>query len=254
MQGAYLSACTDADMLTLNMSVCTLLQNCPELATTGCEPSHFSINVCSRCFPEHFISSQKTNIKFTALCFTFVTVYLPVSFLLLFLHVPDIIIAVQGMIICLLWKLADCLSPVPEELPLEGVSLEKHHKSGFSGAQTHKGADRRAQGGEEDTAREGGRGTKWRCLHVKISILTGPSTTLPSLFLLLNGLVSRVWPKAKGGIEVFLVTNAFQKQYIYIYTDINQSNMLQRYKLLLKITLNERTRNKSLKSTLLLHK
>ena len=59
------------------------------------------------------------------------------------------------MIICLLWKLADCLSPVPEELPLKGVPLEKHHKSGFSGAQTHKGADRTTQDGEEDT--EGGR-------------------------------------------------------------------------------------------------
>ena len=50
------------------------------------------------------------------------------SRLLLFLHVPDIIIAVRRMIICLLWKLADCLSPVPEELPLKGVPLEKHHK------------------------------------------------------------------------------------------------------------------------------
>lgn len=67
---------------------------------------------------------------------------MPGSFLLLFLHVPDIIIAVRGMIICLLWKLADCLSTVPEELPLKGVPLEKHHKSGFSRAQTHKGADK----------------------------------------------------------------------------------------------------------------
>lgn len=179
-----------------------LMQNCPELATTGCEPAHFSVNVSSHCFPEHFISLQKTNIKCTALCFTFVTVYLPVSLLLLFLHVPDIIIAVQGVIICLLWKLADCLSPVPEELLLEGVSLEKHHKSGFSGAQTHKGADRRTQDGEDDTAREGGRGRKWRCLYAIISILTVLSTTLASPLLLLNGLVSRVWPKAKGGIEV----------------------------------------------------
>lgn len=82
---------------------------------------------------------------------------------LLFLHVPDIIIAVQGMIICLLWKLADCLSPVPEELPLEGVSLEKHHKSGLSSAQTCKGADRKTQNVEEDTARGGMEG-KLQCL------------------------------------------------------------------------------------------
>lgn len=47
--------------------------------------------------------------------------YLPSSSLLLLPHIPDIIIAVQGMIICLLWKLADCLSPVPEELLLKGV-------------------------------------------------------------------------------------------------------------------------------------
>lgn len=113
------------------------------------------------CLPEHnlsFISRQKTNIKCTAFCLTSATVYLPGSRSLLFLHVPDIIIAVRGMIICLLWKLADCLSPVPEDLPLKGVPLEKHHKSGFSSAQTHKGADRTTQDdGEEDTANGGGR-------------------------------------------------------------------------------------------------
>ncbi|KAJ4938917.1 hypothetical protein JOQ06_028383, partial [Pogonophryne albipinna] len=54
--------------------------------------------------------------------------------------------------------LADCLSPVPEELPLKGVSLEKHHKSGFSSAQTHLGADRTTEDREEDTAR--GRGSE----------------------------------------------------------------------------------------------
>lgn len=87
-------------------------------------------------------------------CFTSASVYQPGSRLLLFLHVPDIIIAVQGMIICLLWKLADCLSPVPEELPLKGVPLEKHHKSGFSSAQTHKAAHRTTQDGDEDAGRE----------------------------------------------------------------------------------------------------
>ena len=74
------------------------------------------------------LSRRKTNIKCTAFGFTSATVYLHGSRSLLFLHVPDIIIAVRGMIICLLWKLADCLSPVPEELPLKGVPLEKHHK------------------------------------------------------------------------------------------------------------------------------
>lgn len=130
------------------------------LTTTGCEPSCFSVNPSLRCLPEHnlsFISWQKTNIKCRAFCFTSATVYLPGSRLLLFLHVPDIIIAVQGMIICLLWKLADCLSPVPEELPLKGIPLEKHHKSGFSSAHTHKGADRTTQDGEEGTATEWGR-------------------------------------------------------------------------------------------------
>lgn len=99
----------------------------------------------SLCLPEHdpcFILQQKTNIKCAGFCFTSATVYLPGPRLLLFLHVPDIIIAVRGMIICLLWKLADCLSPVPEELPLKGVPLEKHHKSGCSTAQMHDGADR----------------------------------------------------------------------------------------------------------------
>lgn len=138
--------------------------HCPErnseLATTGCESTCFSTIPSPHCLPEHnlsFISWQKTNIKCTAFGFTSATVYLPGSRLLLFLHVPDIIIAVRGMIICLLWKLADCLSPVPEELPLKGVPLEKHHKSGYSSAQTHKGADRTTQDTEEDTARKGGR-------------------------------------------------------------------------------------------------
>lgn len=66
-------------------------------------------------------------------------------------------------LINLLWKLADCLSPVPEELPLKGVPLEKHHKSGFSGAQTHKGANRMTQDGEEDTA-------KWRREREKVAV------------------------------------------------------------------------------------
>lgn len=41
--------------------------------------------------------------------------------------------------------------------------------------------------------------------------------------------------QTKGGIEVLRVTNVFfrKEQYIYIYTDINPSNMLRRYKLLL---------------------
>lgn len=180
MQGVcacvYLCVHGRGRVLTLKVCVCTLMQNCPEgnskLATTCCEPTYFSINLSPHCLPEHnlsFISLQKTNIKCTALCFTSATVYLPGSPLLLFLHVPDIIIAVQGMIICLLWKLADCLSPVPEELPLEGVSLEKHHKSGCSSAQTHKGADRKTQDGDEDTAR-GGRERKRRCLYAIISI------------------------------------------------------------------------------------
>lgn len=45
------------------------------------------------------------------------------------------------MIICLLWKLADCLSLVPEELPLKGVPLKKHHESDFS-RQSLAGAER----------------------------------------------------------------------------------------------------------------
>lgn len=96
--------------------------------------------------PELYFTGRKQILSARLCCFTSATVYLPVSRSFLFLHVPDIIIAVRGMIICLLWKLADCLSPVPEELPLKGVPLEKHHKSGFSSAQTHKGADRTTQG------------------------------------------------------------------------------------------------------------
>lgn len=80
------------------------------------------------------------------------------------------------MIICLLWKLADCLSPVPEELPLKGVPLEKHHKSGFSDARTHKGADRTVQD------REGRYSERRRERdYVIISIYTGRSTALASL-------------------------------------------------------------------------
>lgn len=149
-------------VLTLNVCICALAQSrrCPErhrkLATTGCEPACFCISLSPRCLPEHnlsFTSRQKTNIKCTAFCSTSATVYLPGSRSLLFLHVPDIIIAVRRMIICLLWKLADCLSPVPEELPLKGVPLEKHHKSGFSGAQTHKRANRMTQDEDEGTAK-----------------------------------------------------------------------------------------------------
>lgn len=77
----------------------------------------------------------------SAFCFTFAAGYLFGPRLLLFLHVPDIIIAVRRMIICLLWKLADCLSLVPEELPLKGVPLKKHHESDFS-RQSLAGAER----------------------------------------------------------------------------------------------------------------
>lgn len=107
-------------------------QKPPAAPTTGGELTRFSTKPSlSPCLPEHnlsFISQQKTNIKCTSFCFTSSAVYLPGPRSLLFLHVPDIIIAVRGMIICLLWKLADCLSPVPEELPLKGVPLEKRHK------------------------------------------------------------------------------------------------------------------------------
>lgn len=79
-----------------------------------------------------FISIWKTNIKGAS-----ATVHRPGSPSLLFLHIPDIIIAVRSIIICLLWKLADCLSPVPEELPIVGVLLEKHHRSGLSHAEVY---------------------------------------------------------------------------------------------------------------------
>lgn len=109
------------------------------------------------CLHKHnpsFIFQQKTNIKCMAFCITSATVYLPGSCLLLFLHVPDIIIAVRGMIICLLWKLADCLSPVPEELPLKGVPLEKHHRSGFSAGRIRNAEDRKTPERQEATARK----------------------------------------------------------------------------------------------------
>lgn len=58
------------------------------------------------------------------------------------------------MIICLLWKLADCLSPVPEELPLKGVPLEKHHRSGFSAGRIRNAEDRKTPERQEATARK----------------------------------------------------------------------------------------------------
>ena len=135
--------------------LCKTVQNSPQQVS---DPLFHSLS--PPCLLEHKLSStssQKTNIKCTALSFTSATVYQTGSSLLLFLHVLDIIIAVQGMIICLLWKLADCLSPVPVELPLRGVSLEKRHKSGLSRDQTHMGADRKGQDEEEDTGRQGWR-------------------------------------------------------------------------------------------------
>lgn len=89
---------------------------------------YHSIKLFLRCLPELYFNFEN-NIKCTS-----ATVHRAGSLLLLFLHIPDIIIAVQVIIICLLWKLADCLSPVPEELLLAGVSLEKHHRSGLSHA------------------------------------------------------------------------------------------------------------------------
>lgn len=92
--------------------------------------------------------------------FTSATVYLLGSPLPLFLQGPDIIIAVRWMIICLLWKLADCLSPVPAELPPpRGFSRKVPQKWLRRPLGRTKGQiERRA--GEEDAARrrrEGGR-------------------------------------------------------------------------------------------------
>lgn len=121
------------------------------------------------CLPWHdpgFTSSQKTNIKRAALCCRFfstsATVYLLGSTLPLFLQVPDIIIAVRWMIICLLWKLADCLSPVPEELPPpRDFSWKSGTKVASASARTHKGADwetdRRARCGTVEYGRK-----KWK--------------------------------------------------------------------------------------------
>lgn len=154
-------------VLTLN--ACALLQKSTAVqkGTRRNRPwarSAFLVHLAPRCLPETqpelYLSSRKQILSVQLFCFTSATVHLPGSRSLLFLHVPDIIIAVRGMIICLLWKLADCLSPVPEELPLKGVPLEKHRKSGFSHAQTHKGANRTARDGGVDAAKEGWRERK----------------------------------------------------------------------------------------------
>ncbi len=151
-------------VLTLNVCVCTLAQKPPlprmTLQTRHNRPWAYLLfhQALSSLFaptqPELYLILQKINIMCTAFCFTSATVYLPGSRSLLFLHVPDIIIAVRGMIICLLWKLADCLSPVPEELPLKGIPLEKHHKKWLLPCSS---TDRMIQDGEEDTANKGGR-------------------------------------------------------------------------------------------------
>ena len=122
--------------------------------------------------------------------FTSASVYLPASRSLLFLHVPDIIIAVRGMIICLLWKLADCLSPVPEELPLKGVPLEKRHKrirDQIQGLTTEK--EETARDGMRQTARE--KEARRPSYNIYLYISIHHTSLVASLW---SRLVSRVWP------------------------------------------------------------
>lgn len=147
---------------------------------------------------------------------TSATVYLLSSPLPLFLQGPDIIIAVRWMIICLLWKLADCLSPVPEELPPpRGFSRKVPQKWLRRPLGLTKGQiERRA--GEEDAARpsgeegmEGGReggGKNGDALILRCLFKPSRVATLASLFLR-----SGEWAgqqrlaeqlQAKGGIEV----------------------------------------------------
>lgn len=66
------------------------------------------------------------------------------------------------MIICLLWKLADCLSPVPEELPPpRDFSLKSATKVASVGARMHKGG--KLRDGPEEKMQHGGAGReKWR--------------------------------------------------------------------------------------------
>lgn len=100
--------------------------------------------------------------RFAAIFFfpTSATVYLLGSTLPLFLQVPDIIIAVRGMITCLLWKLADCLSPVPEELPpYEGFLLKKVAQKWLR-ASARTARRGRLRDGPERKTRHGGVGTK----------------------------------------------------------------------------------------------
>lgn len=87
--------------------------------------------------------------------------------------------------------------PVPEEQPLRGVPLEKHHRSGFSAARASHAEDRKTEG-EEAPARK----REWQCLSLITSIYTGPFTS--SSAFPPERLVSSVWPASsrqmwKGG-------------------------------------------------------
>lgn len=193
------------------------------------------------CLPWHdlgFTSSQKTNIKCAALCCLFfstsATVYLLGSPLPLFLQVPDIIIAVRWLIICLLWKLADCLSPVPEELPPpRDFSRKSGTKSGFVGpADAQRG---RLRDRLERKMRHGGGGTKKMAMpyfwDVYFNLLEPPHSPI-CFSARTNGPVCSIGlSECRRRVELrFLVRNAFRKQqYVYFGAGINSSEVLRRW-------------------------
>ena len=156
-----------------------------KLATTGY--TCFSISLSPHRLPEHnpsFISRQKTNIKCTAFCF------LP---LLLWLSLASVPSRPRYNYSCpkddYMFTLEAGRLPVPSPwgAASQRGSSWKAPQSGFSSAQTHKGADRTAQDGEEDTANaEGGREGESKCLF-KLHTRASPLRLLSVLF-------GKVWP------------------------------------------------------------
>lgn len=113
------------------------------------------------------LGGRKTNIKCTAFCF-YLSYCASAWFSLISVPSrPRYNYSCPRMIICLPWKLADCLSPVPAELLLKGVPLEKHHKNQkWLRQRTDAYGSRLNNQGQSGICME--RDRKCHCLHVII--------------------------------------------------------------------------------------